>query len=216
MQQEAELAVVKIAQSVFGGSPEKTKAVLEKVLQVSKNDTVRNQAQEILNQISRLEDYLTAWLVSGPWVKEGAGATDLFDVVFEPEKVGPKGVKWEVVPIGTDSNRPWLIELDKTLGGEDRVAYLKTKIWSDTEQKVRLELGSDDGVKVWLNGQIVHSNNTTRPCSPGQDKVDITLKEGRNSLMVKITQGGGGWAMCGRLRNLDDGKVEGIRTTIEQ
>jgi hypothetical protein len=124
-------------------------------------------------------------------------------------------VKWEVMPIGTDSSRPWFIELDKTLGGDDRVAYLKTEVWSDKEQKVRLELGSDDGVKVWLNGKIVHANNVTRPCSPGQDKVDVTLKKGQNSLMVKITQGGGGWALCMRFRSQEGGKVEGLRTTIE-
>jgi type 1 glutamine amidotransferase/HEAT repeat protein len=52
LQQEAELAVVEIAQSVFESSPEKTKTILKKVLSISKNDDVREEAQEILDEIS--------------------------------------------------------------------------------------------------------------------------------------------------------------------
>ena len=54
LQQEAELAVVEIAWSVFEDNPEKTKAVLEKVLSISKNDNAREDAQEILEEISDL------------------------------------------------------------------------------------------------------------------------------------------------------------------
>ncbi len=73
------------------------------------------------------------------------------------------------MPVGTNADQPWLIELDKVeaLAGDNRVAYLRTKVWSPKEQKARLELGSDDGVKVWLNGQLVHANNAVRPVRAG-------------------------------------------------
>ncbi len=120
------------------------------------------------------------------------------------------------MPAGTDKNRPWLMELDKVLGGNNRVAYLRNKVWSEKSRKVRLELGSDDGIKVWLNGQIVHTNNATRPAAPGQDKTNVTVKQGWNQLLLKITQGGGEWAVCARFRQVDGGKLEGLKVQTEE
>ena len=135
---------------------------------------------------------------------------------FGPEIEG-KEPAWRIVLAGTNDDRPWLIELEKdpALAGNNRVAYLWTRMWSPKEQKARLELGSDDGVKVWLNGQLVHANNATRPAEPGQDKIEVTLKEGWNSLLVKLTQGGGQWALCVRLRAPDGGKLDGLKVEPE-
>jgi hypothetical protein len=57
----------------------------------------------------------------------------------------------------------------------------------------------------------VHSNNATRPAEPGQDKADVTLKKGWNPVLVKLTQQGGQWALCLRLRNPDGGALEGLK-----
>ena len=93
-----------------------------------------------------------------------------------------------------------LVELDKVMRGENRVAYLRTQITSDKAQDALLEMGSDDGIKVWLNGQVVHANNSVRPCAPGSDKAKIKLKQGANDLLLKITQGAGEWSACCRVR----------------
>jgi hypothetical protein len=55
LQQEAEAAVVKIAESTRGSHPKQTKAVLSKVVQISKNDSVRQRAQELIKQIEQEE-----------------------------------------------------------------------------------------------------------------------------------------------------------------
>ncbi len=89
---------------------------------------------------------------------------------------------------------------------ENSVAYLRSALWSAERQKARLEIGSDDGVKVWLNGGVVHSNNVMRGLRAGEDKVDIVLKKGWNELLVKVTQAGGGWEVCVRLVG-PDGKM---------
>ena len=211
LQQEAEIAVVKIAEGIYGSYPEKTKEVLGKVMQTSKSDSLREQAQNVLNQIGRFEDYITAWQVSGPYTQQGADGTQLFDVAFAPEKPDPPSADWQIMPAGTNQDRPWLMELDRALGGDNRAAYLRTNVWSDKNQKVLLELGSDDSIKVWLNGQLVHANNATRPASPGQDKVEVTLKQGWNPLLLKVTQGGGEWAVCARIRRLDGSKLDGLK-----
>ncbi len=118
------------------------------------------------------------------------------------------------MPISENKNTPWLMELDKVLGGNDRVAYLRTKVLSGKAQKVLLEIGSDDGIKVWLNGEVVHANNVIRAFTAGADKVEVNLKQGANTLMLKIIQGGGQWAACGRFRGVDGGKLEGIMAEI--
>ncbi|MCJ7692002.1 MAG: hypothetical protein MUO22_01130, partial [Sedimentisphaerales bacterium] len=51
LQQEAEVAVVKIAEATSGSYPAESKAALEKVIQDSKNDFLRKQAQELISQI---------------------------------------------------------------------------------------------------------------------------------------------------------------------
>jgi HEAT repeat protein len=215
LQQEAEFAVVKIAGAIGGSHPQQSKDVLKKVIQISKNDSLRQQAQEAINQIERFDDYLTAWQVSGPYTKDDADGSELFDTAFAPEDAVGEHVEWHIMPVGTNKDRPWLMELDKALGGNNRAAYLRNKVWSDKSQNAQLELGSDDGIKVWLNGQLVHANNVTRPADPSQDKVEVTLKQGWNRLLLKVTQGGGEWAVCARLRRLDGSKLEGLKVQTE-
>jgi hypothetical protein len=208
---EAESAAVQIAQGTYGSDPARVKEVLAKVIAATKQDAVRQQAQEIINQIERFDDYVVVWQVSGPYTKD-VQAGELFDVPFAPEQEGQQA-EWKAMPVGTTPESPWLVEPDKVEGlkGDTRVAYLRTRISSPKEQKAVIELGSDDGVKVWLNGQLVHQNNAERPVQPGQDKADVTLKEGANLMLIKLTQGGGQWAMCVRFRAPGGGKLEGLK-----
>jgi HEAT repeat protein len=226
LRQEAEFAVVKIAEGIYGSYPQESKDVLKKIIQASVNESLKEQAQEVINQIERFDDYITAWEVSGPYTKEGTDGPGLFDVAFGPEQfggeltvepqTGAQGVTWRVMPAGTNQDRPWLMEMDKLLGGDNRVAYLRTRVSSDKEQKARLEIGSDDGIKVWLNGQVVHANNVIRAVAPAQDNVEVTLKQGWNQLLLKVTQGGGEWSVCARLRAPDGGRPEGLKVQVGQ
>jgi HEAT repeat protein len=216
LRQEAELAVVKIAEGIFGSYPQESKDLLKKILQTTKNDSLREAAGEVINQIERFDDYITAWQVSGPYTKEETDGPGLFDVAFAPEQPGTQAVVWQVMPAGTNKDTPYLMEMDKLFGGDDRAAYLRTKVWSDKEQQAQLEIGSDDGIKVWLNGKVVHANNTTRGVNPGEDKAKVTLQQGWNQLLLKITQGGGEWSVCARLRQLDGSKLDGLKVQIGQ
>jgi HEAT repeat protein len=208
---EAESATVQIAQATCVADSAKTKEVLTKVIATTKQDAIRQQAQEVLNLIERFDDYIVVWQVSGPYTKD-VETKKLLDTPFAPEEKGQEA-QWKAMPAGTTPDRPWLIELDKVgyLAGDNRIAYLRTQISSPKEQKVRIELGSDDGVKVWFNGQLVHTNNVERAVELGQDKIDVTLKEGVNSVLVKLWQGGGQWALCLRVRAPDGSKIEGLK-----
>ena len=62
-----------------------------------------------------------------------------------------------------------------------------------------LGIGSDDSVKVWLNGELVHQNWTTRGVGIDNDRVPVTFKKGMNQLVLKIQNQGGPWGFCCRL-----------------
>ncbi len=68
-------------------------------------------------------------------------------------------------------------------------------------------------MRVWINGREVHGNNVMRGLTVGQDVAEVELDRGRNVLLMKITQGGGDWRGCCRLRGPDGFRLEGV--TVE-
>ena len=81
----------------------------------------------------------------------------------------------------------------------DVTSYAIIVLESDTAQRdVVMGVSSDDSVKVWLNGAIVHKNAVNRGRggpNEFQDEFRVNLKEGANLLMVKVSERGGGWGM---------------------
>ncbi len=110
------------------------------------------------------------------------------------------------MPAGTDPKRPWILDLLKLYPGDSRAAYVRTWIHSEIKQTALLEIGSDDGVKAWLNGKLVHANSIARAAIPGSDRTSIALKKGANKLMLKITQNVSRWEFCARLRSANGKK----------
>jgi len=155
-------------------------------------------AQEIA--AAETKGYLANWEVAGPYLQIGKKAVDLFDIPFGPE-LSDTDVPWQPVSIEPYEQHPAYLDLDEALFGYDQtVAYLRTEIISDKERPARLEIYSDDGVKAWLNGKLVHSINISRGIQDEPDTVDITLKEGNNHLMLKVTDDIWGWGAIVRLR----------------
>ena len=76
----------------------------------------------------------------------------------------------------------------------NHVAYGSVALDSPREQNTTMLVGSDDAVKVWLNGELVHNNPVNRAANNFQDRFPVTLKEGTNILLVAVYEGGGGWS----------------------
>jgi hypothetical protein len=91
------------------------------------------------------------------------------------------------------------------------VVYLKSRVFCSKEQPVSLEIGTDDGVKLWINGALVHANNAVRGFTAGQDKAKATLREGWNDFLVKVTQHTLGCAAAIRVRAADGAPIVGLR-----
>lgn len=97
-----------------------------------------------------------------------------------------------VQPAKTNANG--ILSFDGIFPDQDyKVAYAFAKVQSDSNQKATIMLGSDDGVKVWLNGNLVHENDVGRGLTPREDVFDIELIKGENSLLVKVGDYVRGW-----------------------
>lgn len=93
-----------------------------------------------------------------------------------------------------------LIPLDEIFTPKDEViAYAACVIESATERRVVLSVTSNDGVRVWLNTDLVLDHNTGGTEEPDRDLVAITLKPGQNRILVKVAQGFGKWSFQLRL-----------------
>ncbi|MEN6577855.1 MAG: DUF1080 domain-containing protein [Phycisphaerales bacterium] len=113
--------------------------------------------------------------------------------------------------------RKGAINIIEAIGNvQDAAAYLKASVWSAQAQKATLQLGTDDGVKVWLNGRMVHANNASRGVTPDEDKVPVTLQQGVNELLLKVTNGSGDWGAIARFAGEGGKPLENINEISPQ
>jgi HEAT repeat protein len=211
VQAEAVRAVTQMAGAMAASHPELASTALKKALLMGTDVTQRQAVQAVLKKMEAMADFITAWQVAGPYQKNDLDYRALFDTAFPPETAEATNAAWRTVPVGTDPQKPWRMDLLKVLGGEQRVAYARTRLYSEQEQPAILELGSDDGIKVWFNGRLVHTNNTARALTAGSDKVNVNLHPGWNSLMLKITQNNLGWEYCVRVVKPDGSRLKDLR-----
>ena len=72
---------------------------------------------------------------------------------------------------------------------------LKTK---RAQTNVAMGVSSDDSVRVWVNGEVVHTHAENRSRGKEdafQDQLKVDLKKGNNLIMIKVSERGGGWGM---------------------
>jgi hypothetical protein len=157
---------------------------------------------------------ITAWHLAGPfawieemdWEKALAGEPEV-DLNAELAS-GNQTLTWKKA---TSSDDVGIINLVGELAQVDRsFAYAYAEIDVPRETAAVARIGSDDGYRFWLNGELVAENKVDRGVVVDQDSHPITLKAGRNALLLKISQGGGGWGFCLRLT---DGAGNGVQFT---
>jgi hypothetical protein len=140
--------------------------------------------------------FLTDWEVAGPYTQSDKRAVDLLDIPFGPE-LSEEDLRWRPMSVEVteiDGQDTAHLNLERYLNDHPcQVAYLRTTIPSDRDQVLRLDIRSDDAVKAWLNGQLIHANNTMRGIDVGPDAITVKLKKGTNHLMLKVTQDLWGW-----------------------
>lgn len=143
----------------------------------------------------------THWLCLGPFENVNG-----FNRPYIPEKakelplqVRYKGqtLQWQVVDDGLADGFVDLSSVfDKPVLG---AAYARLEFSVPTARQAELRFGYRAGMRVWLNGKQVWFLNGSERTAIDRWKVPVTLKEGRNMVLLKCTQGGGEWGFYFRI-----------------
>jgi CubicO group peptidase (beta-lactamase class C family) len=164
--------------------------------------------------IAQAGKFMKTWLVAGPIsVSEASGEpeTDLqrtsfmTDIISQvavnanssvsPLSVRSKEIKWQFINSADD-----IVDLDSFYKRKDYAyAYALAEIKTEAPANVMLAVGSDDGIKIWHNGTLVHDNWIPRGVNKDQDLVPLKLVKGSNQIMVKVQDMQGGWGFVTRL-----------------
>ena len=101
---------------------------------------------------------------------------------------------------------PEVVDLRSIFGEPDyTVAYLAAEVIAPQAGPYRLLVGSDDYVKVYVNGQAVHSfDKAARGAVQDTDVVpNVTLRQGSNWLVLKVLNLRGSWGAVARFATAD-------------
>ncbi len=147
--------------------------------------------------------FITVWWLAGPFPNPNNKA---FEKAYSPEE------KVDLVNGGKEGDHEYswkrnrslddqaVVDLRKTVNEHGHAAaYAYNEITVDQEQDTVMKIGSDDGIVVWVNGEKVHATPGPRGLTVDQDKADIHLQKGKNTILAKILDQGGYWEFTIRL-----------------
>ncbi len=140
---------------------------------------------------------LTNWQLLGPFPYKGehglAMAHSVEKKIYADAlyvNSSGKRLRWQKAAALADGS----MDLIKIFGPHEKAnAYASTEFTSAASGEMLFLLGSDDGVAMWLNGKEAHRNDAHRGVTPASDIVIAPVQQGRNTVLLKIENGGGGW-----------------------
>ena len=130
----------------------------------------------------------------GTWPYDPEDRYSGYDQVFGPEadatidfdkKYPPDAYSWVLVPGVRDG------ELFTGLPAGQKVSFAGKRLFVPAPRTIDVSLGSDDGVMVWLDGELVHENRVDRGVAVDQDAFQLELSPGLHTVVAKIVNTGG-------------------------
>jgi hypothetical protein len=173
------------------------------------------------------EGYVCAWLVLAPISlkdsEKGASALEKDQVKGEanlkPQAGDTLDVDGKHLAWNACHAKEQILDFNSLLGKqtENSVGYAVAYITAEADiADVTLMVGSDDQIKVYLNGNAIHSNDEDRPLEKDEDNIaGLSLKKGRNVLVVKVVNEEEDWAMSARFVDKDGKPITGLKATTK-
>jgi len=151
--------------------------------------------------------FVTHWHIIGPfpWLPaDGFSRTYMHEPsvnLSETINIDDVSYVWQIYEV---PNAAGIVDLMALYGMlTNKTAFAFARIHVDQEMDAIIGTGSDDGIRIWVNGTAIHENNIDRGSDIDQDRVPIHLNAGDNDILVQITQGSGGWNFNLRLLQTD-------------
>ncbi len=151
--------------------------------------------------------FVTDWLLNGFHVGELADFSEFLDMDWlgvDEAMLNPQagdldgGEAWTVFSAGGSY-------IDFTQYDTDRygVMYAFARIIAPEAMTCDLRLGYDDGVRVWLNGEVVLTDQRLGGYLQDMTTVEVNLQPGENRLLLKVSQHRGGHGIGARFAASD-------------
>ncbi len=169
--------------------------------------------------------YIRDWLLTGPITLQGPdpAAPDFkhlqgftrnyLESQGEEGAVRPEVGDKVVFPGGETTWKAWSsptdeIDLDEAVTRENGVlTYGYTTFESAKAQAAVLALGSNDGCRVWLNGEEIFDFSGSRGLVLDDDLIPVLLRQGANQLLVKVEDKGNAWGVACRILSLSENDI---------
>jgi hypothetical protein len=170
------------------------------------------------------EGFVRTWLILAPIPlgENQSGAEGLAKEQIKDEaklqpkdgdkvKAGNKELTWK-----KQTTPEHLVDFNALLGKEteDSVGYAVCYLVADAERKVKMKTGSDDQLKVYLNGKKVFEFTEARAAAKDQDTTEVTLQQGVNVLVCKVVNEKMDWSLCVRFVDNDDKPVKNLKARL--
>jgi hypothetical protein len=112
---------------------------------------------------------------------------------------------------GTVPWKPFKFEVGKDyqgiIGKDQSSVYIKGTVSLPAARTMAFGVASDDAVKVWLNGKLIHAHKINRGVVDGVDPVTGDFRAGDNELIVKVVNGAGPDGVSVRLYSAADKRI---------
>ncbi len=128
------------------------------------------------------------WHLAGPFEAESGKVA--FETAYPPETAVDLTAKYNDDKIAWASRPKFNDGKSHRLDGTNCATYLYRTIDAPSPRRATFRLGSDDGIKMWVNGQEVLAHDVQRTVAPDQERVTVDLQQGKNEILLKVVNYG--------------------------
>ena len=127
------------------------------------------------------------WSVIGPFAAAGPRA---LEVAYPPDSALDANANYDGKRWRLHSSTAENIGLSAVVGASaNSILYAYTRIFSPVERPVKLLVNGEEGLLLKLNGESVYQTSAEAPLPPGGASVDARLRQGWNTVLVKVYRG---------------------------
>lgn len=163
------------------------------------------QASAALPVWERGQGFVRTWhfsKVTRPWAAKGA--------FVEVDAKQLREIEAAALTEAAVTSKSAFVDLLERFGQRSAfvAAYAARSLRTEQARKVKLRVGSDDALRVWVNGKLVIAAPVLRAAHPDEDSATVELQPGENRVLVEVSQAVGGWGFYFRVEDEKDGKLQ--------
>ncbi len=145
----------------------------------------RTASQEMLHELG----FIDKWQILGPIPAEGRSSLtpipeiESYPLAFNSVSIANAEFRWRLLPFGIENGE---VPLNELLSPNDAsAAYAATLVEMESTTRVHLLFGGPGLDRMWIDGNLVLSEDDERAVRPDQVARELTLTKGIHFILVK-------------------------------